>query len=247
MPAPLLPAVDHVVLLVHDLVEATSVLEGAGFTVLRRADQAEKPGSTFRFVSFADGSYILLNAFSAEAMARHRLGPVLAEREGWGDWSLCVDDLDAAIARADGAGIALGGENAVRNVLTTGEAWGLRLLVSGRGSPGDPALPFLVQDTEGRGARIPGPSVHANGASGIAGVSAAAEDPLASARRTAALAGLPAPDRPRVVLNGATLDFIPLDPGARGTARLGGPVSIHLRGLAAPLPLPGGWDCHPAV
>ncbi len=247
MPMPLLPTVDHVVLLVHDLAEASARLQAAGFTVLQRADQAEKPGSTFRFVSFADGSYVLLNAFSAEAMTRHRLGPVLSEREGWGDWSLCVADLDAAVARADECGIALGGENAVRNVLTTGEAWGLRLLVSGRGSGGDPALPFLVQDTEGRAARIPGPPVHANGATGIAGVTVAAEDALASARRTAALAGLPEPDAPRVVLQGATLDFVPLDPGARGTARLGGPVSITLRGLAAELPLPGGWRAMAAV
>lgn len=225
---PQTPMIDHVVLLVHDLDAAAARLEAAGLTVLQRADIKEKPGSRFRFVSFADGSYILLNAFSDEALKKHRLGPILSEREGWGDWSVAVADLDATIARAGAAGLPLGGENAVKNVLSTGETWGLRLLVSGRGSPGDQALPFMVQDVEGRAARIPGPSQHSGGARGIVGVTVASDDPQASARALAVLAGLPEPQETSVAVGPARIDFVPTDPAGTGTARLGGPVAVRL-------------------
>lgn len=232
MSALALPALDHVVLLVRDLDRAADEMRSAGFTVLRRADTKEKPGSTFRFVSFPDGSYLLLNAFSEDALSRHRLGPVLREREGWGDWSVCVADLDAAVDRAAAAGIPVGPENSVTNFLSTGEPWSLRLLVSGRGSKGDPALPFLVQDTQGRSARIPGPSVHANGATGIAGVTLAADDPAATAARLAALLDLPAPSGPHLRIGDMEVGVVATDPAASGTARLGGPVAVSFRGLA---------------
>lgn len=240
------PLVDHVVLLVHDLDAGASAMEAAGFTILRRTDMVEKPGSTFRFASFPDGSYVLLNAFSADALEKHRLGPILKERQGWGDWSVVVGDLDAAIARADANAIPLGPENAVRNRLTTGETWGLRLLVSGRGSPGDAALPFLVQDVEGRDARIPGPSVHANGARGIAGVTSASDDPLGSARRLAALLGLPAPETPTLAVGEAFLRFVPKEPAGRGTSRLGGPVAVAFHGLKTEIEIRGGATARPA-
>lgn len=225
-------AIDHVVLLVHDLDAATERMREAGFAVARRADKAEKPGSTFRFVSFADGSYILLNAFSEEAMRAHRLGPLLREREGWGDWSILVPDIDAARARAETAGIVLGSENKVANVLATGEPWGLRLLVSGRGSGGDDSLPFLVQDVEGRTARIPACGRHPCGAGGIAGVVIASDTPFESAARLALLVGLSEPLGAALTIGGQTVRFIPTDPHAMGTARLGGLVGVELSGPA---------------
>lgn len=228
MPTPAFPAIDHVVILVHDLEQASAALEAQGFRVLRRADSAEKPGSSFRFVSFDDGSYLLLNAFSSEALQRHRLGPVLSEAEGLGDWGIAVDDLDKAAAAGTASGVALGAEHAVRNILATGEAWGLRLLVAGRGSSGDPALPFLVQDTEGRAARIPGPVAHANGATGITAMTVASANPLASAVALSRLLALPAPDSPRLQIGQASVDFVPTNPEASGTRRMGGPVSVTL-------------------
>lgn len=228
-----LPAIDHIVALVHDLDRATQDMQSAGFTVLSRADRAEKPGSRFRFTSFEDDSYILLNAFSPEAMASHRLGSLLRESQGWGDWSIVVPSLDAVMARAKAEGITLGSVNEVKNVLATGESWGLRLLVSGRGSNGDPALPFIVEDTQGRRARIPGPSAHANGARGIAGVTVAADNPLATARRLAALLDLAAPASPTLALGNVTLRFVPTRADALGTARMGGPVAVSFHGLDA--------------
>lgn len=247
MTPPAMPAIDHVVILVHDLDQTSAVMTARGFTVLRRADAAEKPGSTFRFVSFADGSYLLLNAFSAEAMQKHRLGPVLAEAEGPGDWGVAVADLDASAAAGRAAGLVIGAENGVRNVLSTGEPWGLRLLVSGRGSGGDPALPFLVQDTEGRFARIPGPVDHANGATGIIGMTVAAEDPMASATALARLLGQKTPATPNLDLGKAAVAFIAPDPATPGTARMGGPVSITLStATGTPITLRGWPPVRPA-
>lgn len=236
-------AIDHVVLLVRDLEAASQTMREAGFAVAKRADKAEKPGSTFRFVSFADGSYILLNAFSEEAMKAHRLGPVLREREGWGDWSILVPDMDAARTRASGAGIVLGSENKVANVLATGEPWGLRLLVCGRGSGGDESLPFLVQDVEGRDARIPACGPHPCGAGGIAGLTIASHTPLESAARLALLLGLPEPPGPVMTIGAQTVRFIPTDPHAQGTARLGGLVGVRLSGPAGAIDI-DQWPHH---
>lgn len=238
IPSP--PAIDHVVLLVRDLERATTAMEMAGYEILQRADRAEKPGSSFRFVSFPDGSYILLNAFSDEAAKKHRLGPILDEREGWGDWSVVVGDLDAAIHRARAAGIVLGPENKVANTLSTGEPWGLRLLQSGRGSGGDPSLPFLVQDVEGRSARIPGPTRQPSGATAISGLRIASDTPLESAGRLAVLVGLEAPTLPELRIGTTTVAFVATDPSASGTARLGGPVGITVTGTAGATHL-GAW------
>ena len=52
---------DHFVLLVDDLDAAARDFAALGFTVLDRADTSH--GTTiFKFVSFADGAYILLTA-----------------------------------------------------------------------------------------------------------------------------------------------------------------------------------------
>lgn len=168
---------DHMVLLVHDLDQAVKDFEALGFTVLERADTSH--GSTiFRFVSFEDGSYILLTAFTSQAGAdAHRLGPVLASGEGWADYSFLVRDASAAGERLKSAGMPVRGPVEVSNVLAGGERWGLDLLMTGRGAGGDVALPFLVSDNEGREHRIPGPSRHANGAKGIRGVRLSTSDP----------------------------------------------------------------------
>lgn len=161
---------DHLVLLVHDLDATVRDFEALGFTVLERADTSH--GSTlFRFISFGDGSYILLTAFVDEAaIAKHRLGPVLAGGEGWADYSFVAADVRAVSDRLKAAALPVAGPVQVSNVLANGEKWALDLLMTGRGADGDNALPFLVEDREGRGHRIPGPSVHANGATGILGL-----------------------------------------------------------------------------
>lgn len=215
---PAFPALDHVVLLVRDFAAASDAFSRAGFTVQRRAEVSDKPGSSFRFVSFDDGSYLLLNAFSDAAMACHWRGPLLREREGPGERSVSVAGKDGVIANAAGDGVVLGAENALTNVLATGEAWGLRLRHAGRGSGGDDALPFIVRDTRGRAARIPVPRPHVKGATGIARLDVTSADPAGSARRLAGLIRLPAPDGPVLAAGGAAIRFVPADPAGLATA-----------------------------
>jgi catechol 2,3-dioxygenase-like lactoylglutathione lyase family enzyme len=180
---------DHMVLLVHDLEEAVKDFRSLGFTVLERADTSH--GSTvFRFVSFEDGSYILLTAFTSKAGAdAHRLGPVLASGEGWADYSFLVPDAAAVGERLKAAAMPVRGPVEVSNVLAGGERWSLDLLMTGRGAGGDVALPFLVSDNEGRRHRIPGPSRHANGAKGIRGVRLSGSDPQTVAATLEAIGG----------------------------------------------------------
>ena len=168
---------DHLVLLVRDLDKAAADFEKLGFVVLERNDASH--GSTrFRFVSFNDGAYILLTAFSSDAaMAAHRLGPALAAGEGWADYSFLVDDVGAVGQMLKTAGMPVAGPVEVANTVVGGHRWALDLLMTGRGAEGDVALPFLVSNRQGARHRIPGPSAHANGASGIAGVKVASTEP----------------------------------------------------------------------
>lgn len=180
---------DHLVLLVNDLEVAARDFAALGFTVIDRADTSH--GSTvFKFVSFADGSYILLTAFTREqGKMGHRLGPVMDEGEGWADYSFVVPDATAANTTLGAAGFSVKGPVSVSNVLAGGESWGLDLLMTGRGAGGDVALPFLVSDVEGREHRIPGPSTHANGAKGIRSVAVSSDDPRRVADTLIAIGG----------------------------------------------------------
>ncbi len=213
---------DHLVLLVTDIDAATRDFGALGFSVRDRADTSH--GSTsFRFVAFADGSYILLTAFTSEAGRQgHRLGPVLDAGEGWADYSFTVPDAAAAGAALGARGFPTRGPVAVANVLAGGERWRLELLMAGRGAGGDVALPFLVTDVEGRSHRIPGPAVHANGATGIAGVRLTTADP---ARVAAALA----------LVGGVATEA----PGGGIRLRFG-PGHVDVLGLEAPGGRPGG-------
>lgn len=227
--------IDHIVLLVHDLAATTATCQAAGFGVSTRKDATQKGGASYRFVCFEDGSYLLLTAFTPEGAASHRLGPILAETEGPGDWSLTVPSVDEASVFGAGAGVTLGATHDVANDVKGGH-WALRLLLTGIGAGGDDALPFLIEDVQGRNLRIPAPVPHANGATGIAELTIAAADPEGSARRVAALAGLPQPLGTRLtVAPGQTLRFVPLDPQGLGTARTGGCTGIRLSGVTAPL------------
>lgn len=230
---------DHLVLLVNDLDVAARDFTELGFTVLERADTTH--GSTiFRFVSFGDGSYILLTAFtSAEGAKGHRLGPVMDSGEGWADYSFVVPDAAAAAAELADKGFVAKGPVRVSNVLTGGERWGLDLLMTGRGAGGNVALPFLVSDVEGRSHRIPGPSSHANGATGIRSITVSTDDPRRVADSLVAIGGeQEAGDKKlRVRFGRVYVDVLGLSEVSEGRPG-GGMVTVDIVG-AADLPQEG--------
>ena len=181
---------DHFVLLVDDLDLAVRDFQELGFTVLERAD-TEFGKTRFRFISFEDGSYILLTAFASPGdRIAHRLGVVLDEGEGWADWSFTVPDAPEAGRVLKKAGFSVADPVRVSNVLADNRPWALQLLMCGRGANGDVALPFLVSDVEGRAARIPGPEPHENGATGAIGLSISTPDEEIVGATLAAMGGV---------------------------------------------------------
>ncbi|MCB1387603.1 MAG: VOC family protein [Rhodobacteraceae bacterium] len=201
---------DHFVLLVQDLDQAARDFAALGFTVQTRAD-TEHGKAEYRFICFDDGSYLLLTAFtSPEAQATHRLGEVLAVGEGWADWSFTVPDAKAAAAALAAAGLPTRGPVAVSNVIADGSKWALELLMCGRGCGGDVCLPFVVSDVEGRSARIPAPKPHANGATGLVGLSLSTAD-ATTVGRTLALLGGTQTARGQFDFGKVRVEVLPLD------------------------------------
>jgi len=229
----MIPAFDHAVLLVHDLDRAAADFADLGFTVQSRADADPSHGSTvFRFITFPDGSYILLTAFAGpEARRTHRLAPVLDHGEGWADYSFTVEDAGRTGGALSAGGYATRGPVRVANVLVTGQEWALDLLMCGRGAGGDSAMPFVVSDVAGRTHRIPTPVEHANGATGIAAVQVVTADPSTVSGGLVKLGGKAIPENPqRIAFAGCLVDV--LDLGARvGAPPGGGMVGLVLSGV----------------
>ena len=219
---------DHLIVLVHDLDTASRDYQALGFTVQERHD-TEHGKTRFRFISFDEGSYILLTAFASAAdQASHRLGEVLAAGEGWADWSFVVPDASAIAAAL--ASFPQSGPGRVSNVIADGRTWALDLLMFGRGAGGDVCLPFVVSDVEGRSARIPGPVPHANGATGIVGLRLSSADPVAVGNILMALGGTAATPC-RYDFGAIWVEVLPLD--AEGGRPGGGMVEAVLSGPAA--------------
>lgn len=164
----ILVSLDHLIVLVKDMDKAVSDYTALGFTIQNRED-SQHGSAVNRFICLDDGSYILLTAFpDPEALKKQRLGALLAAGEGWGDYSFAVPSVDEQAQRMAALGSKTLGPIDVGNTLVDGSRWDLKLLLTGRGAGGDDALPFLVEDVNGREFRIPAPVPHSNGATGIA-------------------------------------------------------------------------------
>src|SRR5882724_108479 len=167
---------DHTVFLVADPARFDAVIRRfaeAGFSITERDDAGKETAPTAqKLVCFGDGSYIeILTIRDAAARAKHRFAPLLPLGDGWADYSLWTDGLDAERARLAAAGLPLSGPHGHSKTLRDGRPWGVRLMLAGIGAGGLSALPFLLEDTVGRDLRVPQvQSVHPNGVTGTAGV-----------------------------------------------------------------------------
>jgi hypothetical protein len=172
---------DHTIYLVPDPARLEPVCEqfrAAGFTVTERDDADKDIAATAqRLICFEDGSYIeILTIRDPEARARHRFACLLPLGEGWADYSLVTDDLAALADRLSLAGLPVSGPHSHARKLRDGQPWGVRLILAGIGV-GRAALPFVLEDIEGRNLRIPRHATrHANGITGTAGVTVATHD-----------------------------------------------------------------------
>ena len=170
-------SLDHVVIFVKDLNEATADFERVGFRVT--------PGGTHAggltknaLIALADGIYLELLAFTVPVTSENlaqlegeqrtamdrRFLPRGAEGEGLGDFALGTIRLQDAIDSASGSGLLVEGPFPGRRVRPDGTevSWLL-------GFPRDPELPFLIEDTTNRDLRVPGGKAtrHPNGVIGL--------------------------------------------------------------------------------
>ncbi len=172
-------SVDHAVIFVEDLNEATADFERVGFQVT--------PGGTHAggltknaLIALADGTYLELLAFTVPVTSENlaqleeeqrtamdrRFLPRGGEGEGEGfrDFALGTIRLRDTIDSANASGSLVEGPFPGRRVRPDGTeiSWLL-------GFPRDPELPFLIEDTTNRDLRVPGgkATCHPNGVVGL--------------------------------------------------------------------------------
>jgi catechol 2,3-dioxygenase-like lactoylglutathione lyase family enzyme len=242
-------SLDHLVILVPDLATAITDYTSLGFTVVPGGTHAD--GATHNaLVVFADGSYLELIAFLRDA-PQHRWGGHAARgHSGFIDYALLpLPDVGSVVVAATARGLAYQGPSDGGRLRPDGErlAWQI-------GTPPSPDLPFLCGDVTPRALRVPEGAVrqHANGVTGIAGLTVAVGDMATARAQYAALLGQPGELLPltglglaqvRFSLGGATLLLAGPAAGAHGPAaqalhtalagRSAGVIGLALRGPAA--------------
>jgi catechol 2,3-dioxygenase-like lactoylglutathione lyase family enzyme len=236
-------AIDHVVILINDLAAAVADYTTLGFTVTPGGEHTG--GATHNaLVVFADDAYLELIAFKRPAPEHHWYRHS-ALGDGLIDVALPPTAIEAALAAARERGLMIEGPFPGGRLRPDGQqvAW-----QTGRAST--PDLPFLCGDVSPRGLRVPegAARTHANGVTGIAGLTVAVADLGASVSRYRALLGTaeregtpalaPASARAAAFALGATTITLatPADESetalsARLASRGEGPFALALRGV----------------
>jgi catechol 2,3-dioxygenase-like lactoylglutathione lyase family enzyme len=176
--------IDHVVILVDKLERAIVDYETLGFTVLVGGEHAD--GSTHNaLVSFADGSYLELLAFQAEA-PQHRWWRHRAGGEGLIDFALLPSDPDADVAAAQTRGLPMIGPLDGGRLRPDGERLQWKTAIAATDD-----LPFLCGDVTPRRLRVAGgvATEHQNGVRGIREIVVAVAALNASSERYRQLLG----------------------------------------------------------
>lgn len=245
---------DHLVILVRDLLTAVDGYRRLGFTVTPGGRHAD--GATHNaLIVFDDDTYLELVAFTNRwTLTRLRLLRRLgllnrfvptepsfgcrlrrrgAEHEGLVDFALIPEDAARQIAEARVRGLTIDGPLPGGRVRPDGQqvAWQF-------GFPHDQRLPFLCADTTPRELRVPGGRMrtHANGALGVASVAWCVDDVAETARRYAALVGAEpdvSPDPAGRSTATVKLDTTSIVLTETGSQEAGRPC-VHLRTTAGP-------------
>jgi catechol 2,3-dioxygenase-like lactoylglutathione lyase family enzyme len=250
----MIKGIDHIVIGVRDLAQASADYGRLGFTVTPGGEHTG--GATHNaLVSFADGAYFELIAFrEPDRPQEHKWWGRFAKGEGTVDFALLADDVGAEAERLRGAGVASSGAQEGGRLRPDGQriAWrNLTLDV-----PGAP-LPFVIEDVTERALRVPpgAATEHALGVTGVAGLVLLVADLDRAAGPFSALLG--SEGEPvqattagtrrarRLPLDGQWIELAEAEPGAAALQRYiaergAGPYEIVLVGAApgaAQLPL----------
>jgi hypothetical protein len=183
--------IDHIVIAVRDLKQASADYERAGFTVTPGGEHAS--GGTYNaLVCFADGTYFELIAFRDVDEAReHRWWPELARGEGYVDFALGSDALAVKVDEVRAAGLEVEGPRDGGRQRPDGEElrWRTLWLRDEAGTP----LPFVIEDVTPRELRVPGGAAadHALGVTRVEGVRVVVADLARGVESFRALLGSP--------------------------------------------------------
>lgn len=183
-------AIDHIVIAVRDLAQASADYAAAGFTVTPGGWHTG--GATHNaLISFADGAYFELIAFAEPDQEQpHKWWPRFARGEGTVDFAMLSPDLGAEAARLRAAGLTAEGPTDGGRERPDGEVLAWRSLTLGTEIP----LPFVIEDVTARELRVPPPPAteHGLGVTGIAGLVMLVPDLEAASAAYTALLGVAA-------------------------------------------------------
>lgn len=181
--------IDHVVIAVRNLERAVGDYRSAGFTVTAGGEHTN--GVTHNaLIAFPDGAYFELIAWKdPDAFQNTDWWRRLQAGEGFIDYALRTDDLDAEVSRLRKAGLDVPDPEVGGRLRPDGQRVEWRNLRFGPGS--SPSLPFYCHSTNDRSLRVPsgGAAQHLTGVRGIAGVTIGVADIDSALRDYARLAG----------------------------------------------------------
>ncbi|MGI8406658.1 MAG: VOC family protein [Thermomicrobiales bacterium] len=168
--------IDHIVIAVRNLAQATEDYTRAGFTVIEGGEH--KDGVTHNaLVAFADGAYFELIAFrNPEQEQDHKWWHRLAQGEGLIDYALRTGDLGKEVHGLRDRGLDASDPVDGGRFRPDGQRLDWQTIrFDGASSP---ALPFYCFDLTERQLRVPGGDAtnHANGVTGVAGVTVTVSD-----------------------------------------------------------------------
>jgi hypothetical protein len=154
--------IDHLVIAVNDLEQASRDYQQLGFTVIPGGKHPV--GSHNALVAFEDGSYLELIAFYRDA-PDHRWWEPLQKGERLVDYCMQTDDLAGDTRRLRECGVAINDPVPWSRTRPDGYElqWQLSLVTGTQRG----VAPFLIQDVTPRSERVPTQCDHANGATGI--------------------------------------------------------------------------------
>ena len=185
--------IDHIVIAVNDLDQTVKDYEKAGFTVTPGGEHHHGISHN-ALVVFGDGSYFELIAFRNDGKGHGTHWPAtLRTGEGVVDYAVRTDDLVDEVRALRSAGLAYSDPKDGGRLRPDGQRvdWQTSRFGWDRDIPS--RLPFFCHDLTERPLRVPvgDETVHANGVTGIAGVSVAVHDLDVAVRDYAALTGDP--------------------------------------------------------
>lgn len=181
-------SIDHIVIAVRDLEQASADYAEAGFTVTPGGWHTDRATHN-SLVSFADGSYFELIAFAEPDREQpHKWWPRFAKGEGTVDFAMLSTDLGAEAGRLRDGGLTAVGPVDGGRERPDGKKLAWRSVTLGTEIP----LPFVIEDVTPRELRVPpAPATeHSLGVTGISGLVVLVPDLAAAARAYGVLLGI---------------------------------------------------------